>query len=126
MGDLGPLADGCLRKGMALLTRRELLFISVLAAGRTRAQEQAPEPPPDAAYEFISGTVTDLSDSRIVVNRAASGKAELRTFLITADTKIEGKLRTKARVTIGFKTSEEGEPIAMRIIVRPQQTQKKP
>jgi hypothetical protein len=55
-----------------------------------------------------------------VVNRAVLGKPpEERAFLITSETKVEGKLRVNARVTVGYRTSEEGD-IATRIIVRPQ------
>jgi hypothetical protein len=86
----------------------------------------APQPAPEPSYEFVSGTVTDLPAGKIVVNRAVLGKPpEDRTFLITADTKVEGKLRAKARVTVGFKTTEEGD-VAMRIIVRNNAAPKKP
>jgi hypothetical protein len=44
---------------------------------------------------------------------------EERTFLVTSETKIEGQLRVNARVTIGYRPSDEGD-IATRIIVRPQ------
>jgi hypothetical protein len=61
----------------------------------------------------------DLPPGKIVVNRAVIGKPpENRTFQITPDTKIEGKLRTRVRVTVGFRAGEEGEPVAVRIIVR--------
>jgi hypothetical protein len=99
-------------------------LLLLIACRPATAQEQppapapVPTPAPEATYEFVSGTITDLPPGKIVVNRAVSGKPpEDRTFLITADTKVEGKLRTKARVTVGFKTTEEGE-VAMRIIVR--------
>jgi hypothetical protein len=78
-------------------------------------QEPAPE-----GNAIVSGTVTDLQTSKIVVNRAVLGKPpEERTFLITSETKIEGKLRLNARVTVGYRPSEEGD-IATRIIVRSQ------
>jgi hypothetical protein len=80
------------------------------------AQEQPP--PTDTKYEFVSGTITDLPPGRIVVTRAVRGKQpEDRTFLITAETKVEGTLKTNAPVTVGFKPTEEGD-VAMRIIVR--------
>jgi hypothetical protein len=82
----------------------------------TRAQDQAP--PIEGDYEFVSGTVTELPAGKIVVNRALLGKpAENRVFLITPETKVEGNLRTNSRVTVGFKTTDEGD-VAMRIIVR--------
>jgi|SRR4051794_19384015 hypothetical protein len=82
-------------------------------------QEQPPVTEPN--YEFVSGTVAELVPGKIVVNRALLGKpAENRTFLVTGETKIEGKLRAKARVTVGFKPSDEGD-VAVRIIVRSNQ-----
>lgn len=87
-----------------------------LSSWAITAQEQPPAT--DANYEFVSGTITDLPPGRIVVNRAVLGKPpEDRTFLITAETKVEGTLRANARVTVGFKPSDEGD-VAMRIIVR--------
>jgi hypothetical protein len=87
-----------------------------LAGWAMTAQEQ--QQPNDSNYKFVSGTVTDLPPGRIVVNRALRGEPpEDRTFLITAETKVEGTLKTNAPVTVGFIPSEEGD-IAMRIIVR--------
>jgi hypothetical protein len=83
------------------------------------AQEPAPAQEPN--YDFVSGIITELSSGRIVVNRPVVGKpAENRIFLITSETKVEGTLREGARVTVGFKPTEEGD-VAMRIIVRPAQ-----
>ncbi len=77
------------------------------------------EPTPEG-NAIVSGTVTDLQTNKIVVNRAVLGKPpEERTFLITTETKIEGKLRVNTRVTVGYRQSEEGD-IATRIIVRAQ------
>lgn len=84
------------------------------------AQEELP-PQLEGPYEFVSGTIAELPPGKIVVNRAVTGKpAENRTFAITGETKVEGRLRVRARVTVGFKTTDEGEPVAVRIIVRAQ------
>jgi hypothetical protein len=82
--------------------------------------------PAEAPYEFVSGTVVDLSGGKIVVNRAVPGKpSENHTFTINADTKVEGNLRVNARVTVGYKAvPDTGEFIAVRIIVRAQQGRK--
>lgn len=91
-------------------------LLLALSTHHTQAQEQAPAAEPN--YEFVSGTITEMTPGRIVVNRAVIGKpAEERTFLMNSETKVEGKLRTKARVTVGFKTTDEGD-VAVRIIVR--------
>ena len=80
--------------------------------------------PPEPSYEFFSGTISQLPSGHIAVARTVSGKpAENRSFLINSETKIEGKLRLKARVTVGFKPTPDGD-LAVRIIVRPQE--KKP
>jgi hypothetical protein len=110
---------------MWLLRTGVLATLMAVCASPVLAQEQPPEPA-EAGYEFVSGTVVDLPPGKIVVNRAVLGKPpETRTFTITADTKVEGRLRTNTRVTVGFKVSDEGDPIAVRIIVRPQ-NQRKP
>lgn len=88
------------------------------------AQEQPPASEPN--YEFVSGTVTEFNDNHIVVNRALLGQPpENRTFLLNSETKVEGKLKAKARVTVGFKSTDEGD-VAVRIIVRSAQGSKKP
>jgi len=101
----------------------KLLFASALALGvRVDAhtpQEQAPQSAEN--YEFFSGTIADLPEGKITVVRTVPGSpSETRSFILTPDTKIEGKLKVKVRVTVGFKTSENGE-VAVRIIVRAQQ-----
>jgi hypothetical protein len=107
---------------MVVLLKLVVLFALVASPSVcVHAQET---PVPDANYEFVSGTVTDLPPGRIVVNRAVLGKPpEERSFLITSQTKIEGKLRVNARVTVGFRPSDEGD-VAMRIIVRAPASQK--
>lgn len=99
-----------------LLRTGFVLAILFLWSGAVVAQE------PDTAqagYEFVSGSIAELSPGRIVVNRAVPGKPpENRSFRLTEETKVEGRLRVGARVTVGFRTSDEGEPIAVRIIVR--------
>ena len=98
---------------------RTVLVCLLLSLTGWAITAQEPPPPSDANYEFVSGTVTELSPGRIVVNRTVLGKPpEDRTFLITAETKVEGKLAPQARVTVGFKPSEEGD-VAKHIIVRP-------
>ena len=97
-----------------------VLVLGLLSGPLSVAQEQAPAPG-EPSYEFVSGFIAELAPGRIVVNRALTGKpAEMRTFIINGDTKVEGKLRTNVRVTVGFKPSDEGD-VAVRIIVRGQQ-----
>ena len=95
------------------------LFLGILALTPALSQENKQgSNPSEANYEFFSGTIADLPEGKITVSRAVLGKApESRTFVITADTKIEGTLKTEARVTVGFKPGDEGN-LAVRIIVR--------
>jgi carbonic anhydrase/acetyltransferase-like protein (isoleucine patch superfamily) len=52
------------------------------------------------------------------VSRSILGKpAEKRTFWIKSDTRVEGKLRVKAKVTVGFVTTDDGD-VARLIVVR--------
>jgi hypothetical protein len=101
--------------------RSALLATVVVCWPAVFAQDQDEVPiQEEPNYEFVSGIITDLPPGKIVVNRALIGKpVESRTFLLTSETKIEGKLRPKVRVTVGFKPSDEGD-VAVRVIVRGQ------
>jgi len=81
-----------------------------------RSQDKAPAPPPQD--QFFTGTVTALSDTSVTVTRTTLGSdSTVRTFAITADTHVEGKLKMKARVTVRFVSLPEGDRV-VRIIVR--------
>lgn len=102
---------------MPILLRTGFL-LAILCAGSEAVSAQEPDTA-QAGYEFVSGSIAETTPGRIVVNRAVPGKSpENRSFRLTEETKIEGRLRVGARVTIGFRTTDEGEPIAVRIIVR--------
>ena len=74
----------------------------------------------EASHEFFSGTVANLAEGSIVVARTVLGKpAENRTFRITGETIVEGSLKVGVRVTVGFRSTPEGD-LAVRIIVREQ------
>src|ERR1700712_1834197 len=80
------------------------------------AQEQG-NSPQEPSQEFFSGTISEMPEGRIGVARTVLGKPpENRSFRINGETKIEGKLKLKARVTVGFKTTPDGD-LAVRIIV---------
>ena len=74
--------------------------------------------------ETFSGPIVEVSSEKIVVSRSILGQPpEHRTFLIKPETKIEGKLRVKGKVTVGFVTTE-GVDIARLIVVRTQPPKK--
>ena len=96
-----------------------LLLLSPAAIIPVRAQGAAPSEQPHS--EFFSGVVTTLAEDRITVYKTVLGKSsETRTFLITPETRVEGKLRVKARVTVRYTREEEGDR-ALHIIVRSSQ-----
>lgn len=96
-----------------------LLLTCALMFNMSPVRGQEPPPPAeDATLEFVSGTVVELSQSRIVVHRVVLGKpGEDRAFVMRSETKVEGRLRRGARVTVGFRMTDEGD-VAMRVIVR--------
>jgi hypothetical protein len=64
--------------------------------------------------------------TRITVSRSILGKpAEKATFLVKPDTRIEGNLRIRARVTVGYVVSDDGN-VARLIVVRTAQKQQPP
>ena len=96
-----------------------LLLLSSFAFVPVRAQDNAPSEQPRS--EFFSGVVTTLADDRITVFKTVLGKSsETRTFLITPETRVEGKLRVKVRVTVRYTRQEDGDR-ALHIIVRSSQ-----
>ena len=77
-----------------------------------RAADQRPK------NEFFSGTVTACDPDNVTVVKTVLGKnKESRTFLITKETRIEGTLRVKARVTVRYTRDDAGYR-ATHIIVR--------
>lgn len=106
------------------LARIVLLTAGLAAAGGSAAQETLPkaqENSTEPEYQAFSGPIVELTAEKITVSRSILGKpAEKRTFLIKPDTKIEGKLKVKTKVTVGFVSSDEGD-IARLIVVRSQQ-----
>lgn len=80
----------------------------------------ADEPSPAAAKKadaFFAGTVVEWSAEKITVTRTVLGKPENRSFVMTADTKVEGRLRARVRVTVRYTSDDDGDTATM-IIVR--------
>ena len=84
-----------------------------------RGQDSAPAE--QRKSEFYSGVVTEFTESKVTVFKTVLGKnAESRTFLITPETRMEGKLKAKARVTVRYVREDDGDR-ALHIIVRSSQ-----
>jgi hypothetical protein len=107
-----------------------MTLVSLAGTAVARPQEasgaqQGPAQETEAQTDTFSGTVTDLKSDRVTVRRSIAGStSESKVFLIQSDTRVEGKLHLKARVTVGFVTDENGEAVARLIVVR-QTTPKK-
>ena len=68
---------------------------------------------------FFAGTVKESTPEKIVVGRTVRGKAESHEFRLRPETKIEGTLAARARVTVRYVSDDDGD-IATLIVVRPQ------
>jgi hypothetical protein len=95
-------------------------ILGIQAAGQGGpALEKTQSAPHEPEYEdTFSGSIVQLSAVAVTASRSILGKpAEKRTFSIKPDTRIEGKLRMNAKVTIGFVSTDDGD-VARLIVVR--------
>jgi hypothetical protein len=97
---------------------------TLLTSGWSQEHAKADGPKSEPKYdETFSGPIVELSATKITVSRSILGKpAEKRTFWIKPDTHIEGKLRVRAKVTVGFVKTDEGD-VARLVVVRTAQKQ---
>jgi hypothetical protein len=104
-------------------SRLAVLCIAVSPAAMRAQDTGVPKPEPSKSepqYEdTFSGPVIKYSADKITVSRTILGKPEEHTFWIKPDTKIEGKLKVKVKVTVGFVSTDDGD-VARLIVVRPQ------
>jgi hypothetical protein len=76
-----------------------------------------PQEPP-AGDQYFSGVVVSHSADKVTVERTILGASSTsRSFAITKETQIDGRLRQKARVTVQFVTKNDVDR-AVHIIVR--------
>lgn len=96
------------------------------AAIYSHPQDLPPATQEEPSNTFFSGVIAAMPEGKIVVSRTALGKNDTRTFIVAPETKVEGKLKSRARVTVRFRTGDDGD-VATHIIVRPspQQSTKK-
>src|SRR5579884_3890393 len=92
-----------------------LVLIATLCCGgvpgvtRITAQQAKPQPAEQGNQTF-AGTVVELTATNVTVSRSILGSAaQKRTFVLKPDTRVEGHLHAKARVTVGFITTTEGD-----------------
>jgi len=91
-----------------------------MARPQDPTEKKTEEPKPET---FFSGTVVEFTAERVTVSRVVLGKTEKRIFRITPDTKCEGKLKAKVRVTVRYSATEDGETAEL-IIIRAQEKKK--
>lgn len=94
------------------------LFTGFVCAQETDLSKKD-EPKSEPSYDdTFSGPVVELTAAKITVSRSILGKpAEKHTFLIKSDTRVEGRLRVRAKVTVGFVSMDDGD-VARLIVVR--------
>jgi hypothetical protein len=69
--------------------------------------------------QTFSGPIVEVTATRITVSRSILGKpAEKHAFSIKSDTRIEGKLKVRVKVTVGYITTDDGDDVARLIVVR--------
>ena len=109
--------------GFCLFVARFVALLAIAlatSAGAPAVSQEAETKPPE---NFFAGTVEIYTAQKLTVSRAVLGKTEKRDFKITAETKVEGKLSTKVRVTVRYDSGEDGE-IATLIVVRTEEKKK--
>jgi hypothetical protein len=86
--------------------------IGVLMALAGSNPVRSQDPPPSVQQpvdEFFAGVVTALTDTSITLKRMVLGKAEVRTFAITAETVKDGKPKLKSKVLVQWVSGENGD-----------------
>ena len=109
--------DNDLAGSIVNVTVGRILSVVLLWAISLFAQESGQDSSPKKEDTFFAGTVASWDAQKIVVARSVAAKQEQRTFRITAETKVEGKLRAKVRVTVRYVAGDDGD-VATLIVVR--------
>ena len=114
----GLFYHSIVRRLAILLMLGASLFGGLVSAQETDlSKKDTPKSEPSYDDTF-SGPVVELTAVKITVSRSILGQpAEKRTFMINSDTRIEGRLRVRAKVTVGFVTTDKVD-IARLIVVR--------
>ena len=68
---------------------------------------------------FFAGNVVEFSSSKITVTRTVRGQAESRSFKMTSQTKMDGKLQKSVRVTVGYVSDDSGDTATMVVVRSP-------
>lgn len=95
--------------------------LAAVARPQDPQEQKADESKPQA---FFAGMVIETTPEKITVSRVVLGKKEKRVFRVTPDTKIEGKLKAKVRVTVRYVTTDDGDTAELIVVRVPQQKKK--
>lgn len=91
----------------------------ILAVSAFSWAADRPESLPKPSPAFFSGFVDSYETGRITVRRSSLGtKEEFRSFTVTPETRVEGRIRPKSRVTVRFVAYDEEDRVALSILVR--------
>ena len=69
------------------------------------------------ADAFFAGSVVATTSEKLTVSRTVLGKNETRSFAVTSETKVKGRLSARARVTVRYTADDTGDT-AVLIVVR--------
>ncbi|HUP05072.1 MAG TPA: hypothetical protein VMU19_13845 [Bryobacteraceae bacterium] len=92
-----------------------LCLIALAPLARAQGEPASAAKSQTPADQMFSGDVTAIDSASLTAVRTGS-KVE-KKFLITPETKFEGKPHVKSRVTIRYVMTDDG-PRALRVIVR--------
>jgi len=104
-----------------------VIGVLLALAGSSPVRSQDPSANAQQPDQYFAGLVTALTAESITLTRTVLGKSTVRTFVITADTVVQGgKPRLKGKVTVKWVSGDNGDR-AIKIIVRgPAPPPKKP
>jgi len=104
--------------GRGSVTRRLMFALILLTAAVLPVFSQTGQAPA-AKDQFFTGLVTVIDDESLTVIRTAAGKnPTTKTFVVTEATRFEGgKPQVRARVTVRYVATEDGDR-AVHVIVR--------
>ena len=97
---------------------------TLLTSGWSQQPAKADGAKSEPKYDqTFSGPIVEVTATKITVSRSILGKpAEKRSFWIKTDTRIEGKLKVRVKVTVGYVTTDDGD-VARLVVVRASQKQ---
>lgn len=103
-----------------------VVFLGMSGVGSLFSQAEENDSAAKKVDAFFAGAVVETTPEKLTVSRTVLGKTESRSFAVTPETKIEGRIIPKARVTVRYASDESGDT-AVLVVVRgsTQQTAKK-